>query len=101
MMKNISLNRIKALEEKINLKLVEGDFLNLPKLSEQLSDEIVKLTESFNRQSELSEKDLDFLEQIKKKLQYFETETFNRFKSYTIKTSKQAKMHNAYKKYGA
>ena len=39
-MENIRLDRIRILEEKINLKLVEGDFLNLPKLSEQLSDEV-------------------------------------------------------------
>ena len=31
----------------------------------------------------------------------FENETFEKFKDYTIKTSKQAKMHSAYKKYGA
>ena len=99
-MENIRLDRIRILEEKINLKLVEGDFLNLPKLSEQLSDEVKSLTESISNEADLSPNDIDLLEKIKKKIKYFETETFEKFKSYTIKTSKQTKMHNAYKKYG-
>ena len=99
-MENIRLDRIRILEEKINLKLVEGDFLNLPKLSEQLSDEVKSLTESISNQAELSPNEIDLLEQIKKKIKYFETETFEKFKSYTIKTSKKTKMHSAYKKYG-
>ena len=100
-MENIRLDRIRILEEKINLKLVEGDFLNLPKLSEQLSDEVKRLTENFSSKSALSPRELDLFEKINRKLKYFENETFEKFKDYTIKTSKQAKMHSAYKKYGA
>ena len=100
-MQDINLNRIKALEEKINQKLEECDFLNLPQLSIQLSDEVKRLTESFTSKSTLSPSELDLFEKINKKLKYFENETFEKFKDYTIKTSKQAKMHSAYKKYGA
>ena len=100
-MQDINLNRIKALEEKINQKLEECDFLNLPQLSIQLSDEVKRLTERFSSQSTLSPKELDLFEKINRKLKYFENETFEKFKDYTIKTSKQAKMHSAYKKYGA
>ena len=100
-MQDINLSRIKALEEKINQKLEECDFLNLPQLSIQLSDEVKRLTESFSSQSTLSPSELDLFEKINKKLKYFENETFEKFKDYTIKTSKQAKMHSAYKKYGA
>ena len=100
-MQENNLNRIKALEEKINQNLEECDFLNLPQLSIQLSDEVKKLTESFSSQSTLSPRELDLFEKINKKLKYFENETFEKFKDYTIKTSKQAKMHSAYKKYGA
>ena len=100
-MQDINLNRIKDLEEKINQKLEECDFLNLPQLSKQLSDEVKRLTERFSSQSTLSPKELDLFEKINRKLKYFENETFEKFKDYTIKTSKQAKMHSAYKKYGA
>ena len=100
-MQDINLNRIKALEEKINQKLEECDFLNLPQLSIQLSDEVKRLTENFSSQSALSPRELDLFEKINRKLKYFENETFEKFKDYTIKTSKQAKMHSAYKKYGA
>ena len=100
-MQDINLSRIKALEEKINQKLEECDFLNLPQLSIQLSDEVKRLTESFSSKSTLSPRELDLFERINRKLKYFENETFEKFKDYTIKTSKQAKMHSAYKKYGA
>ena len=100
-MQDINLKRIKALEEQINLKLEECDFLNLPQLSIQLSDEVQRLTESFSSKSTLSPSELDLFEKINKKLKYFENETFEKLKDYTIKTSKQAKMHSAYKKYGA
>ena len=100
-MQDINLNKIKALEEKINQKLEECDFLNLPQLSIQLSDEVKRLTESFSSKSTLSPRELDLFERINRKLKYFENETFEKFKDYTIKTSKQAKMHSAYKKYGA
>ena len=67
-MENIRLDRIRILEEKINLKLVEGDFLNLPKLSEQLSDEVKRLTENFSSKSALSPRELDLFEKINRKL---------------------------------
>ena len=100
-MQDINLNKIKALEEKIDQKLEECDFLNLPQLCIQLSDEVKRLTENFSSQSALSPRELDLFERINRKLKYFENETFEKFKDYTIKTSKQAKMHSAYKKYGA
>ena len=100
-MQDINLTKIKALEEEINLKLEECDFLNLPQLAIELSDEVKRLTESFSSRSTLSPSELDLFEKINKKLKYFENETFEKFKDYTIKTSKQAKMHSAYKKYGA
>ena len=75
--------------------------MNLPQLATELSDEVKRLTESFSSRSTLSPSELDFFEKINKKLKHFENETFEKFKDYTIKTSKQAKMHSAYKKYGA
>ena len=62
-MQDINLNRIKALEEKINQKLEECD-LNLPQLCIQLLDEVKRLTENFSSKSTLSPGELDLFEKI-------------------------------------
>ena len=100
MMDQVKLDHIQFLEDEINLSLAEGDFLKLPKLTEKLSDEIKNLTSSIEDKSQLTSNDLKILDRINSNIKFFETETFRQFQKYTGKTSKQAKMHNAYKKYG-
>ena len=99
-MDQVKLDHIQFLEDEINLHLAKGDFLKLPKLTEKLSDEIKNLTFSIEDKSQLTSNDLKILERINSTIKFFEAETFRQFQKYTGKRSKQAKMHNAYKKYG-
>ena len=92
------LNRIRLVENKIEICLSEEDFISIPALSLELE----KLVKEFAASLDLADKfksNAEELEKISSKLEFFKTQTATIFKNYRSKVSAQTKMHRAYKKY--
>ena len=92
------LKRIRLVENKIESCLSEEDFISIPALSLELE----KLVKEFAANLETTDKldtNIQELEKISSKLEFFKTQTETIFKNYRSKVSAQTKMHLAYKKY--
>ena len=92
------LKQIRLVENKIENRLNEEDFISIPALSLELE----KLVKEFAAGLETADKlksNAEELEKISSKLEFFKSQTATIFKNYRSKVSAQTKMHLAYKKY--
>ena len=92
------LKRINSVEKKIDEALKNEDFLSVPNLSKELDLLIKEFTATLEIQENPSS-DLEELEKISNKLEFFKEQTAITFKEYRSKVSTQTKMHLAYNKY--
>ena len=93
------LKRINSVEKKIDEALKNEDFLSVPNLSKELDLLIKEFTATLEIQGKSSSSDLEELEKISNKLEFFKEQTAITFKEYRSKVSTQTKMHLAYNKY--
>ena len=92
------LKRIRLVENKIERCLIEEDFISISTLSLELEELIKKFAASLETADNFNY-NLEELERISNKLEFFKNQTTTIFKNYRSKVSTQTKMHLAYKKY--
>ena len=88
---------IEWLTREIEYSLNNSEFTELASLSLRLQSIVQKLTENTDREQTVNERDLEKLEKLLTRVRKYQVQTELKFKEYTLKISKQTKMHNAYK----
>ena len=91
-------NDISELHEKIVKALDESNFIQLASLSSRLQSVVEMLTKNSGYEINLQRKDLDALKSLLIRIEGYRDKTEKKFRDYTFKTSRKAKMQNAYKK---
>tara|TARA_B100000963_G_scaffold309714_1_gene285874 strand:- start:358 stop:654 length:297 start_codon:yes stop_codon:yes gene_type:complete len=90
------LKQIRLIENEIERRLSEEDFISIPALSLELEKLIKKFSADLSDDN--FESNSEELEKISRKLEFFKNETTTIFKNYQSKVSAQTKMRLAYQK---
>ena len=88
---------IEWLIREIEHSLDNSEFTELASLSLKLQSIVQRLTENNDKEQTVNERDLEKLEKLLTHVRKYQAQTELKFKEYTLKISKQTKMHNAYK----
>ena len=91
------LNDISILNEKIEKALEDSNFIQLASLSSRLQSVVEMLTENTSYKENVQKRDLDALKCLLIRIDEYRVKTEKKFRDYTLKTSRQTKMQNAYK----
>lgn len=94
------LNDISELNEKIEIALEESNFVQLASLSSRLQSIVEMLTENPDNKKNVQEKEFEELKNLLIQVNQYQIKTEKRFKDYTLRTSRQTKMQNAYRQSG-
>ena len=91
------LNNIWVLNEEIEKALEDCNFTQLASLSGRLLSIVETLTSNPTLRKNIQKEELDALEKLLIRVNQYQVDTENKFKDYTLKTSRQTKMQKAYK----
>ena len=91
------LSKIKPLQSKIDTALKESDFEKLAKLSTELETSVEALVSNSIYKDSITQVELADLHNLLSSVQKYQEETSAKFKDYTLKVSRNQKMHQAYK----
>ena len=92
------LDKIDALNEKIEKAIDNSNFTELASLSIKLQSIVKLLTGNTKQSKNISKEEVEIIEKLRLRVKQYEVETEMKFKNYTSRISKQTKMQNAYKK---
>jgi len=91
------IEEIEWLIREIENSLDNSEFTELASLSLRLQSIVQKLTENADKKQTIDERHLEKFEKLLTRVRKYQVQTELKFKEYTLKISKQTKMHNAYK----
>ena len=91
------LGKIKSLQNKIEAALKDSDFETLANLSTELQSSVEDLVSNSIYKKNVTESELDDLQNLLSSLEKYQEITSTKFKAYTSKVSRNQKMHQAYK----
>ena len=91
------LAKIKSLQSKIEFALEESDFEKLANFSSELENCVEALVSNSIYKDSITQDELADLRNLLSSVQKYQKETSAKFKDYTLKVSRNQKMHQAYK----
>ena len=91
------LAKIKSLQSKIEFALEESDFEKLANFSSELENCVEALVSNSIYKDSITKVELDDLQNLLFNVQKYQEQTTAKFKDYTLKVSRNQKMHQAYK----
>ena len=92
-----NLVKIKTLQSKIEFALKDGDFEKLANFSTELESYVEALVTNSIYKDSITQDELAHLQSLLSSVQKYQEETSAKFKEYTLKVSRNQKMHQAYK----
>ena len=92
-----NLVKIKSLQSKIEFALKESDFEKLANFSTELESSVEALVTNSIYKDSITKEELAHLQNLLSNVQKYQEETSKKFKDYTLKVSRNKKMHQAYK----
>ena len=91
------LAKIKSLQSKIEFALEESDFEKLANFSSELENCVEALVSNSIYKDSITQVELADLHNLLSSVQKYQEVTSAKFKDYTLKVSRNQKMHQAYK----
>ena len=91
------LRKIKSLQNKIEFALKESDFERLANFSTELESTVEALVSNSIYKNSITQGELADLQNLLASVLKYQEETSAKFKDYTLKVSRNQKMHQAYK----
>ena len=91
------LDNIKSLQRKIEFALKESDFEKLANFSTELESSVEALVSNSAYKDTITQVELANLQNLLASVRKYQEETSAKFKDYTLKVSRNQKMHQAYK----
>jgi len=92
-----NLVKIKSLQSKIEFALKESDFEKLANFSNELESSVEELVTNSIYKDSITQDELAHLQNLLSSVRKYQEETSAKFKDYTLKVSRNQKMHQAYK----
>ena len=92
-----NLVKIKSLQSKIEFALKDSDFEKLANFSTELESSVEALVTNSIYKDSITQDELDHLQNLLSSVRKYQEETSAKFKDYTLKVSRNQKMHQAYK----
>ena len=92
-----NLVKIKSLQSKIEFALKDSDFEKLANFSTELESSVEALVSNTMYKDSITQDDLADLKKLLSCVRKYQEETSAKFKDYTLKVSRNQKMHQAYK----
>ena len=92
-----NLVKIKSLQSKIEFALKDSDFEKLANFSTELESSVEALVTNSIYKDSITQDELDHLQNLLSSVRTYQEETSAKFKDYTLKVSRNQKMHQAYK----
>ena len=92
-----NLVKIKSLQRKIEFALKDSDFEKLANFSTELESSVEALVTNSIYKDSITQDELDHLQNLLSSVRKYQEETSKKFKDYTLKVSRNQKMHQAYK----
>ena len=92
-----NLVKIKSLQSKIEFALKESDFEKLANFSTELESSVEALVTNSIYKDSITKEELAHLQNLLSNVRKYQEETSKKFKDYTLKVSRNKKMHQAYK----
>ena len=92
-----NLLKIKSLQSKIEFALKDSDFEKLANFSTELESSVEALVTNSIYKDSITQDELANLQNLLSSVRKYQEETSAKFKDYTLKVSRNQKMHQAYK----
>ena len=92
-----NLVKIKSLQSKIEFALKDSDFEKLANFSTELESSVEALVTNSIYKDSITQDELAYLQNLLSSVRKYQEETSAKFKDYTLKVSRNQKMHQAYK----
>ena len=92
-----NLVKIKSLQSKIESALKDSDFEKLANFSTELESSVEALVTNSIYKDSITQDELANLQNLLSSVRKYQEETSAKFKDYTLKVSRNQKMHQAYK----
>ena len=92
-----NLVKIKSLQSKIEFALKDSDFEKLANFSTELEGSVEALVTNSIYKDSITQDELAYLQNLLSSVRTYQEETSAKFKDYTLKVSRNKKMHQAYK----
>ena len=92
-----NLLKIKSLQSKIEFALKDSDFEKLANFSTELESSVEALVTNPIYKDSITKEELAHLQNLLSNVRKYQEETSKKFKDYTLKVSRNKKMHQAYK----
>ena len=92
-----NLVKIKSLQSKIEFALEDSDFEKLANFSTELESSVEALVTKSIYKDSITQDELAHLQNLLSSVRKYQEETSAKFKDYTLKVSRNQKMHQAYK----
>ena len=92
-----NLLKIKSLQSKIEFALKDSDFEKLANFSTELESSVEALVTNSIYKDSITQDELAHLQNLLSSVRKYQEETSTKFKDYTLKVSRNKKMHQAYK----
>ena len=92
-----NLLKIKSLQSKIEFALKDSDFEKLANFSTELESSVEALVTNSIYKDSITQDELSNLQNLLSSVRKYQEETSAKFKDYTLKVSRNQKMHQAYK----
>ena len=92
-----NLVKIKSLQSKIEFALKDSDFEKLANFSTELESSVEALVTNSIYKDSITQDELANLQNLLSSVRKYQEETSAKFKDYTLKVSRNQKMHQAYK----
>ena len=92
-----NLVKIKSLQSKIEFALKDSDFEKLANFSTELESSVEALVTNSIYKERITQDELAHLQNLLSSVRKYQEETSAKFKDYTLKVSRNQKMHQAYK----
>ena len=89
--------KIKSLQSKIEFALKDSDFEKLANFSTELESSVEALVTNSICKDSITQDELAHLQNLLSSVRKYQEETSAKFKDYTLKVSRNQKMHQAYK----
>ena len=92
-----NLLKIKSLQSKIEFALKDSDFEKLANFSTELESSVEALVTNSIYKDSITQDEFAHLQNLLSSVRKYQEETSAKFKDYTLKVSRNQKMHQAYK----
>ena len=92
-----NLVKIKSLQRKIEFALKDSDFEKLANFSTELESSVEALVTNSIYKDSITQDEMAHLQNLLSSVRRYQEQTSAKFKDYTLKVSRNQKMHQAYK----